>query len=64
MKIILFGLLLLVGLSNVAEAAQLKEKYRDDNNDLICVYDSHGHRVYVNAGFSGHCSFSVPDEEL
>lgn len=64
MKSILIGLLLLVGLSNVAEAAQLKEKYRDDNNDLICVYESHGHSVYVNKGFSGHCSFSVPDNEL
>jgi len=63
MKILLAGLLL-VGLSNGAEAAQLKDKYRDDNNDLICVYDSHGHRVYVNAGFSGHCSFSVSDEDL
>lgn len=56
--------LLLVGLSNVAEAAHLKEKFRDDNSDLICVYDSHGHRVYVKAGFTGHCSFSVPDGEL
>ncbi len=64
MKSILFGILLLVGLSNVADAAQLKEKFRDDNNDLICVYDSHGHRVYVNAGFSGHCSYSVSDDEL
>lgn len=63
MKSILIGLLLLVVLSNVAEAAQLKEKYRDENNDLVCVYDSHGHRVYVNAGFSGHCSFSVSDNE-
>lgn len=64
MKSILIGVLLLVGLSNLAEAAQLKEKYRDENNDLICVYDSHGHRVHVNAGFSGHCSFSVSDDEL
>ena len=64
MKSILIALLLLVGLSNFSEAAQLKEKFRDDNNDLICVYDSHGHRVYVNAGFSGHCSFSVSDDEL
>jgi len=64
MKSILIGVLLLVGLSIIAEAAQLKEKYRDENNDLICVYDSHGHRVYVNRGFSGHCSFSVPDDDL
>ncbi|WP_413729044.1 hypothetical protein [Sodalis sp. RH22] len=64
MKSILIAILLLVGLSNFSEAAQLKEKFRDDNNDLICVYDSHGHRVYVNAGFSGHCSFSVSDDEL
>jgi len=64
MKSILIGVLLLVGLSNLAEAAQLKGQYRDENNDLICVYDSHGHRVYVNAGFSGHCSFSVSDGEL
>ena len=64
MKSILFGILLLVGLNNVAESAQLKEKFRDDNNNLICVYDSHGHRVYFNAGFSGHCSFSVSDDEL
>lgn len=63
MKILLAGLLL-VGLSNVAEAAQLKEKYRDENNDLICVYESHGHKVVINVGFSGHCSFSVPDSEL
>lgn len=63
MKILLAGLLL-VGLSNLAEAAQLKGKYRDENNDLICVYDSHGHKVYVNRGFSGHCSFSVSDGEL
>lgn len=63
MKILLAGLLL-VGLSNVAEAAQLKEKYRDESNDLICVYESHGHKVYVNRGFSGHCSFSVSDENL
>lgn len=62
MKSILIGVLLLV--AGNAEAAQLKEKYRDANNDLICVYDSHGHRVYVNRGFSGHCSFSVPDDEL
>ncbi|WP_253421536.1 hypothetical protein [Pantoea sp. B550] len=63
MKILLAGLLL-VGLSNRAEAAQLKEKYHDDNNDLICVYESHGHRVVINVGFSGHCSFSVSDSEL
>lgn len=62
MKRILFGVLLLV--AGHAGAAQLKEQFRDENNDLICVYDSHGHRVYVNRGFSGHCSFSVPDEEL
>ncbi|MEN4974189.1 hypothetical protein ABEH62_09945 [Pantoea eucalypti] len=62
MKSILIGLLLLVAGS--AEAAQLKEKYRDDNNDLICVYESHGHKVVINAGFSGHCSFSVSDDEL
>lgn len=37
MKSILIGVLLLVGLSNITEAAQLKEKYRDENNDLICV---------------------------
>lgn len=61
MKSILIGILLLVGLSSVAEAAQLKEKFRDENNDLICVYDSHGHRVYVNVGFNGHCSFNVTD---
>ncbi|WP_286872721.1 hypothetical protein [Pantoea sp. UBA5035] len=64
MKSILIGILLLVGVNAVAAAAQLQEKYRDKNNDLICVYDSHGHNVYVNAGFSGHCSFSVPDDEL
>lgn len=64
MKSILIGILLLGGVNAVAAAAQLQEKYRDKNNDLICVYDSHGHRVYVNVGFSGHCSFSVPDDEL
>jgi len=63
MKILLAGLLMM-GLCNAVEAAQLKHKCRDDNNDLICVYDSHGHRVYANAGFSGHCSFSVADDEL
>lgn len=62
MKSILIGVLLLVGVN--AEAAQLKDKYRDDNNDLICVYESHGHSVVINVGFSGHCSFSVPDSEL
>jgi len=62
MNRILIAILLLV--AGNAEAAQLKEKYRDDNNDLICVYESHGHRVVINAGFSGHCSFSVPDSEL
>lgn len=60
-KVLLTVLLLVAG---HAEAAQLQEKYRDKNNDLICVYDSHGHSVYVNAGFSGHCSLSVPDDEL
>lgn len=64
MKSILFGILLLVGLNNVAEYAQLKENFRDNSNNLICLYDSHGHSVYVNAGFSGHCSFSVSDDEL
>lgn len=47
-----------------ADAATLQDKYRDDNNDLICVYDSHGHDVYVNVGFSGHCSYNVPDSQL
>ncbi|WP_276742365.1 hypothetical protein [Pantoea septica] len=64
MKSILIVILLLVGVNAGVAAAQLQEKYRDKNNDLICVYDSHGHSVYVNAGFSGHCSFSVPDSEL
>ena len=64
MKKLSVSVLLLSSLGNVAEAAQLQEKYRDKNNDLIYVYDSHGHRVYVNVGFSGHCSFSVPDDEL
>lgn len=60
-KVLLTVLLLVAG---NAGAAQLKGKYRDENNDLICVYDSHGHKVYVNRGFSGHCSFSVSDGEL
>lgn len=57
-------LIVLLLVAGSAGAAQLKQKYRDENNDLICVYDSHGHSVYVNVGFSGHCSFSVPDSEL
>lgn len=56
-RIMLVISLLLVGVN--AGAAQLQEKYRDKNNDLICVYDSHGKSVYVNAGFNGRCSFSV-----
>lgn len=50
--------------SVAANAATLQEQFRDDNNDLICVYDSHGKNVYVNKGFSGHCSFNVPDSQL
>ncbi|MBS0907199.1 hypothetical protein JK229_18950 [Pantoea dispersa] len=56
--------LLLVGFSVAANAALLKDKYRDKNNDLICVYDSHGHIIAVNVGFNGHCSFSVSDDEI
>lgn len=61
---IFIGLVLLLGMVSNAGAAQLKEKYRDKNNDLICLYDSHGHRVVVNVGFFGHCSFSVSDSEF
>lgn len=53
-----------VSFSVSANAATLQEQFRDDNNDLICVYDSHGKNVYVNKGFSGHCSFNVPDSKL
>lgn len=53
-----------LSLSFGASAATLQEQFRDDNNDLICVYDSHGKNVYVNKGFSGHCSFNVPDSQL
>lgn len=56
--------LALLFISMGGQAATLQEKYRDDNNDLICVYDSHGHDVYVNVGFSGHCSYNVPDSQL
>lgn len=63
MRILLAGLLL-VGLSSFAEAAQLKEKFRYENNVLICVYNIHGHSVTINVGFNGHCSFSVSDDEL
>lgn len=54
--------LLLVGWS--AQAATLKEQYRDENKDLICVYQSHFKRIAVNVGFNGHCSFNVPDKGL
>lgn len=47
-----------------ADAAQLSKQFRDDNGDLICVYQSHFHDVYVNVGFTGICHFSVPDDEL
>lgn len=62
MRVILLFVGLLVALS--VNAATLKEKYRDKNNDLICVYESHFKRVFVNVGFNGHCSFNVPDKEL
>jgi len=62
MKTILILALLLVGWS--AQAATLKKHYRDENNDLICVYKSHFKRVTINAGFNGHCSFNVPDKDL
>lgn len=56
--------LALLFISMGGQAATLREQFRDDNNDLICVYDSHGKNVYVNKGFSGHCSFNVPDSQL
>lgn len=62
MRVILLLIGLLMGLS--VNAATLKEKYRDENNDLICIYESHIKRVQVNVGFNGHCSFNVPDNEL
>ena len=62
MRVILLLIGVLMGLS--VNAATLKEKYWDENNDLICVYESHFKRVHVNVGFNGHCSFNVPDKEL
>lgn len=56
--------LTLLFISMGGQAATLQDQFRDDNNDLICVYDSHGKNVYVNKGFSGHCSFNVPDSKL
>lgn len=62
MKRTLILALLLVGWS--AQAATLKEQYRDENSDLICVYESHFKRVTINAGFNGHCKFNVADKDL
>ncbi len=56
--------LTLLLISMGGQAATLREEFYDDNSDKICVYDSHGKNVYVNKGFSGHCSFSVPDSQL
>lgn len=47
-----------------SQAATLKTQFINEDGDRICVYEKHFHEVYVNVGFSGHCSFNVPDSEL
>lgn len=66
LKVMLLTLLSIAVLSFSlsADAAQLKKQFRNDDGDLICVYESHFKEVYVNVGFSGHCSFSVEDDDL
>lgn len=56
--------LTLLLISMGGQAATLREQFYDENNDMICVYDSHGKNVYVNKGFNGHCSYNVPDSKL
>ncbi|MBZ0057447.1 MULTISPECIES: hypothetical protein [unclassified Leclercia] len=53
----------IVGAAVPAKAATLKEQFIDANQDRICVYSAHSHDYYLNVGFSGHCSFNVPDNE-
>ncbi|MDN4627793.1 hypothetical protein [Erwinia sp. PsM31] len=56
---------LIVGLGcHSARAAMLESQFVDSNGDRICVYNKQFHSVYVNKGFTGMCSFNVPDEEL
>lgn len=62
MKTILAVLLLVI--CNASQAATLKTQFINEDGDRICVYEKHFHEVYVNVGFSGHCSFNVPDSEL
>lgn len=58
-------LVLLALMSSAAVgAATLKEQFVDQNQDRICVYTAHFHDFYLNVGFSGHCSFNVPDSEV
>lgn len=50
--------------SAASGAATLKTEFIDANQDRICVYTAHFHDYYLNVGFSGHCSFNVPDSEV
>lgn len=64
LKVLLLTLLSItvLSLSLNADAAQLSKQFRDDNGDLICVYQSHFHDVYVNVGFTGTCHFTIEDD--
>jgi len=55
---------LIIGAAVPVKATTLKEQFVDNNQDRICVYTAHFHDYYLNVGFSGNCSFNVPDSEV
>lgn len=62
--VLILAAMLLSMFAGAANAATLDGVLVGKNGEVVCVYNSHFHKVYVNKGWNGHCPFNVPDKDL